>query len=67
METKTGRNDPLLAPFLAATAEGERERAMDELLAAHVYWRVDRILSARFAGSVLARHHGEDVRNETLT
>ena len=66
METKTGRNDPLLGALFAPASEGERARAMDELLTAHVYWRIDRILSARFAQSALVRHDRDDIRNEIL-
>lgn len=62
----TGANDPLLHGVLDSATEGLREEAIAELLTVHVYWRVDRILAARFRRSSLAADHQEDVRAEIL-
>lgn len=61
-----GANDPLLRDVLGSATEGVREAAIAELLSKHVYWRVDRILGARFRRSSLAGDHQEDVRSEIL-
>jgi hypothetical protein len=59
-------NDPLLHDVLTSATEGLREAAIAELLAVHVYWRVDRILGARFRRSSLADDHQEDVRADVV-
>jgi hypothetical protein len=65
-ETMSESNDPLLRPLLALTSESAREDAVAELLSTHVYWRIDRILSSRFAQSRIEHHHRDDIRNEIL-
>jgi hypothetical protein len=66
MEMAVDRNDALLRPLLMAMSETERDDAIAGLLSTHVYWRVDRILLARFLRSSLDEQHREDVRNEIL-
>jgi hypothetical protein len=61
-----GANDPLLRDVLGSATEDLREAAIAELLASHVYWRVDRILSARFRRCGVTTEQQEDVRAETL-
>jgi hypothetical protein len=59
-------NDAVLAPLLESDSEALRTQKIDELLHEHVFWRVDRILGARFRRSGLASHHREDVRSEII-
>jgi hypothetical protein len=59
-------HDPLLERLAAAGTGEERTRAIEELLAEHAYWRIDRILDAKFRRSSLAGHHRDDIRNEIL-
>ncbi len=66
METAVDRNDAFLRPLLMAKSETERDDAIAGLLSTHVYWRVDRILLARFLRSSLDEQEREDVRNEIL-
>jgi len=59
-------NDPLLRDVLGSTTEELREAAIAELLASHVYWRVDRILGARFRRSGIRGDQQEDLRADIL-
>jgi hypothetical protein len=62
----TDANDPLLHDVLGGATEAAREAAITDLLATHVYWRVDRILGARFRRSSLSGDHQDDLRAEIL-
>ena len=66
METAVDRNDALLRSLFMANSETGRDDAIADLLSTHVYWRVDRILLARFLRSSLDEQHREDVRSEIL-
>lgn len=61
-----GASDPLLDDVLQASTDDLRQEALAELLSDHVYWRVDRILGARFRRSMIRLDQREDVRAETL-
>ena len=59
-------NDPVLRDVLGSATEELREEAIGQLLSTHVYWRVDRILGARFRGSGIRADQQEDLRADIL-
>jgi hypothetical protein len=63
---ETGRNDALLMPLLESADEARRSQVMTDLFTEHVFWRIDRILGARFRQSRLGGEHRDDVRGEIV-
>jgi len=69
MEPSAGERAPgtgALPGFPAHGWGGEEDQAISDILTAHGFWRIDRILDRRFAGSALPDDHRDDVRAEIL-
>lgn len=66
MRRSYSANDPLLRDVLGSATEELREAAIADLLASHAYWRVDRILGARFRRSGIRGDQQEDLRADIL-
>lgn len=64
--TETRQSDPLLDRLRESGSPEDREREIDELLARHVYERIDKIVSARLRQSSLPESEREDIRSEIV-